>query len=526
MRCHSPSAAVRQLPIALLVITVAAGCSKETSVPPPPRINPAVEMPGRDSTVVVPISISIPQLRDKLNAEVPRRIYSFDEDRSACIPKQTAKVCLLPHPAISLFGHKVQDASCGKWLVTDVSPAIDCHLTGAVDRGDIQLSANGNALDVSVPLSASVTARGRGEIGKKIQATVNGAMVLAARITPGIGSDWTPQLTLDPSYKWTTPPNFHILGIEVTIAGKVDPALRQAMDQFREILLQRVSELQVRTSAEALWKKAYEPFLVSNNPDVWIRFTPSGVGISGISSDDRALTMTLMASGATETFVGPRPEPAQQEPLPPLQKDMPTAGFAFYLPIFADYSAATGVLKRLLLVGKAQVLDVPGLGSTQVTFTDVTLYPTTGSAIAVGLTMRAKTQGRWFSTKGIVWATGRIKVDNAALKIEADDIDYGADTNSSAMNLLISIARTEPIKRKIETALGYDFSSEYAIALKKANAALNQSLPNGITVSGAITRAVVDQIVPTSRGIYMGMDVLGDVRIQALAPLAQVGRTN
>ena len=165
----SPHSNTRHLPllrVAVLAIAPFAGCSKETSTPAPTRLNSTVQMPIKESTIVVPVAISVPQLRDKLNAQVPRRIYSMDEERDACVPKQTAKVCLLPHPEISLFGHKVQDASCGQWVVTDVSPAIDCHLAGAVDRGDIQLSGNGSTLNVSVPLSASVTARGEGRSGR------------------------------------------------------------------------------------------------------------------------------------------------------------------------------------------------------------------------------------------------------------------------------------------------------------------------------------------------------------------------
>src|SRR5258707_1052628 len=115
-------------------------------------------MPAKDSTIVVPISVSIPQLRDRLNTEVPRRIYS-----------------------------------------------------------------------------------------------------------------------LDPSYTWTTPPHFRILGIEVTIADKVDPPLRQAMDQVKSTLLQRAQDLQLRKSAEDLWMKAFDPVSVSSNPDVWVRFTPKEV---------------------------------------------------------------------------------------------------------------------------------------------------------------------------------------------------------------------------------------------------------
>jgi hypothetical protein len=481
-------------------------------------------MPARDSTVVVPVSISISQLRAKLNAEVPTRIYSIDEDRDACVPKQTAKVCLLPHPEISFFGHKVQDASCGQWLITDVSPAVDCHLSGAVDRGDIQLTASGSTLNVSVPLSASITARGRGEIGKNIQATANGAMVLSARIAADIDSNWVPELTVDPGYTWTQPPNFHILGIEVTIADKVDPPLRNAMSQFKDVLLRRVQDLQLRKSAEDLWNRAYEPVSVSNNPDVWVRFTPREVGLTGISSDDQSLSMTLMASGVTETFVGRKPTASPRVPLPSLRKDIPQAGFVFYLPSYADYSVASAVLKNLLRIGDSQLLEIPVLGKTQVTFTDVTLYPTTDGAIAVGISIKAKPPQQWFATTGTVWIKGKIKIDNAAQRLEPEGLDYGATTDNAATNLLVSIARLDAIKRKIETSLTYDFSKEYSNSLKRANAALNQTLPNGIVLTGAIAQASVDQIAPTPHGIYVGMAILGSLRIQGLQPVSEVAK--
>jgi hypothetical protein len=425
---------------------------------------------------------------------------------------------LLPHPEISLFGHKVQNASCGQWVVTDVSPAVDCHLTGAVDRKDIQLSAMGNSLTASVPLSAWVTARGRGELGKNVQVTANGDMMLTGRITADVTPDWQPQLTLDPSYTWTTPPNFHILGIDVTIADKVDPPLRNAMEQFKGVLLQRVQDLKLRASAEQLWKKAFEPLAVSHSPDVWVRFTPQQVGLSGVSSDEQSLNLNLMASGVTETFVGPKPTPSPVTTLPPLRKDLPSAAFAFYLPIYADYSAAAETLKKLLRVGESQEFSVPSIGLTRVTFTDVTLYPTTGNAIAIGISMQAKPPQRWFAATGTAWITGKIKIDSATEKLEPEELDFGAATDNTAANLLASIARAAPIRSKIEASLTYDFSKEYTNALQRANAALNQSLPDNIALSGAITQANVDQITATAHGVYMGMHILGNVRIEALAP--------
>src|SRR5262249_47659120 len=158
--------------------------------------------------------------------------------------------------------------------------------------------------------------------------------------------------------------------------------LRSAMVQFKDVLLEHAQGLQLRKSADDLWQKAYDPVPVSNNPDVWIRFTPKDIGMSSISSDAQSLTITLMISGRTETLVGPNPASPARAPLPPLRKEIGQEGFSFYLPIFADYSTAAGELKKILQVGNSQTLQVPALGPTQVSFLDVEIYPTTGGALA------------------------------------------------------------------------------------------------------------------------------------------------
>lgn len=406
---------------------------------------------------------------------------------------------------------------CAQWLKTKVSPEIDCHLKGSIDRGDFQVTANGGVLTVSVPLHASVTARGRGEIGKNIQQTAEGSLEARARVTADIGEDWQPTVKVDPDFTWRDRAHVDVLGIKITFASKVEPEIRKAMEQLKSVVDGEVKKLKVRESVDAMWKSGFGVARISADPDVWFRFSPRAIGFSGISSTSDTLEVRVMATGLTQTFVGPQPAPAAPSPLPLLQKNIPHGQFNLYLPVFADYSAAGQSLERLLRVNEKQIFAVPSVGNVAVTFRKVDIYPAKGGAIAVGITLEADPPNRFFDTKGTIWLKANVAVENEGKKLIPKSLDYGAETNNSATNILLAIARLPPVKEKIEKALTYDFSKDYERGLTAANAAMNRSVGKDLTLEGAISEAGIDEIKATANGVYMGIEVSGNLRLRSLA---------
>ena len=488
------------------------GCGKVASSPSPPRVAESARFPETPSTLVAPVSINLAALREQLEGQVDRRLVSFSENREDCTPDQYAKTCLVPR--IRRDGWKLKKDGCSKWVSTKVMDGIDCHIDAHADRGDISVTASGNVITVSVPVSASATVRGRGELINKLQETVSGSIVATAAITADIDSQWNPVVTVTPDFSWKERANLKVLGFEITVGSHLEPEIEKVMGKLQTEVDKAIQQFAFRRRAEGLWSASHTLIKVGSNPDVWFQFTPREVRFSGISSTPGSIEMTLMASGVTQAFAGAQPPVAAVSPLPPLVKALPADGFNLYLPIFVDYAALEAAFAKALKFGERQQFELPKVGDVGVIFRAVRVYPTLGNALAIGITLEADPPRQFFDTQGEIWIKARLDVDSENLRISPADLDYGADTDNVATNLLVSIARQPLVRKELESALAYDFAKEYEWALKEANAALNRDLGSGFILEGVISEAGAEEIKPTPNGVYMGMYVSGKLGIR------------
>lgn len=495
-----------QLCLTGFVIIALTGCGDDASSVPPPRTGTTADLPEQVSTISVPFSIDLEALRDRLDAEFPRRLAEIDERKENCVPPRYAKVCVVPR----LFRR-----GCAKWVKTKVSPGIDCEIEGKVDRGRLEIGGSGNVLEVSLPVKASVTVRGRGGIGKHIQETASGAIDATARIAMEITKDWQPTAKVEADFHWTERAHVDVLGFRITFGSKVKPEIRKALDRIERDLPRYLQELKLREHAEKAWKEAFTSAQIGKKPDVWLRFAPRQIGLSRLRIGDGALQIDLTASGLTQTFIGSRPENLPPTDLPPLEEDLQPAGFNFFLPVFADYATLEHLLEHSLGLDEKRTYSTPEVGDVGATFRDVTIYQTTDNAIAVGLTIDADPPGQLFDAKGTIWLTAKPRIDDDAKKIAPVSLDYGARTDNEATNLLVTIASIDPIRTKIEQALTYDFSKDLEKALVEANAALNQPLGRDFLMEGEIETAGVDDLVPTPLGLYLSLDVQGRISVRS-----------
>lgn len=489
------------------------GCRHEVSTSIPARTSSPPVMPERPSTIVAPLSVNLLALQERLNAEIPTRLVTLNENQDACVPAQWAVVC--PVPKIFRRGCAVRE------IRTKITPEIDCHLDGWVDRGPLLIEVEGDALKLTLPISAAVTARGRGDIGKHIQETARGSITATALVTADLNEQWQPVVNVTPSYEWGERAYLRILGIRITIGSKVDPEINKAMARLKSEVSDALTKLTIQGDAQKFWEQSAMPIPVAKAPEVWFRFQPKEVGFSGLKTMPGELQVSLMVSGLTQTFVGINPGPSTPGPLPPLRKALPPAGFNFYLPVFADYSTTSAELAKALRIGEQQAVPVPKIGNVEIVIEDVQVYPAADDSIAVGLKMRADPPGQLFDTSGTVWFKARISIDNASKKIVPSAIDYGSTTNNAALDLLISIARAPAIRTKIEKSLTYDFGEKYTQALRDANLAINRDLGNGFRMEGNIDAATIEGLKASKSGIYLGMEVSGKLRVVALTMPAE-----
>lgn len=479
-----------------------AGCG--ASYQEPPKATAPVTLEPRPSTIMIPIVASLDDLQGRLNAAVPNPLAVIDEKRDACVPAKWARFCVIP---------KVFRSGCAQEVNTKISPEIDCKLNGAATRGDISLAGSGNTLTLGMPVAVQVTARGTGDIGKHIRETANGAADVVASVAIDIDENWTPSAQLNADYAWTERLGVNVLGFRITFASKADEQIKEALADFQSSLPSLLQELDLKGRAQTAWDSAFTVLRVNEEPPVWMRFTPEAIGFSGLQIVDRVANASLLAQGRTEVFVGPEPEAAVLTPLPPLRRDLPAAGFEFRLPVLIDYKAMVDAAKPVLNIGTRQEFDVGDLGKVGVTIRDLNIRPTSDGAVAIGVTLKADPPSSLFDTDGVVWLVGTPAVDNESKSVRVSGLELYGITDNQLSDILVRIMQLPPVTTLIESALQYDFSAQYEAGLAQANAAFTKEVAPGVVVSGSITDATVDAVVPGPDALYLELSARGSAAV-------------
>jgi hypothetical protein len=459
----------------------------------------------------MPVVASLDDIEALIEKNVPPRLYAIDENKDACVPAKQARVCLVPR----LFASGCAVAE----TVTDISPQIDCHISGAVDRGRITIGGTGRVATVTMPVSASATISGRGEIGRNIRTTATGSITAKATVEADLDKNWNPVAKADADYSWDNLIGINVLGFRITFANNVDPKIRELIDSFRAKLPELLGKLKVREQAAKAWSQGFGSVQVSKGPDVWLRFSPTAVGFSGFWIDGRSLRADVMAAGTTETFLGERPpDPPKEEPLPPLTHALPDPSFSFYVPIYGDYTTLVEAARKALKVGEEQTLEVPHVGAVKVIFRDVYIHQTIGMKLAIGVKVDAKSSSDFFRTKGVVWTIATFDIDNERHRVKLHDFDIFSRTDNPPLDLLVSILKLGPINRGVRQAVEYDYSKEYENAVNAANNLLTRQISDEFNLKGVISSLSAEKVEAGPKALIVLASAKGSVAMRYRGP--------
>lgn len=474
--------------VALVVGAVAVlGCAwwvwSVRSYDRPPVTHDSVKLDTQTSSIVVPVALPLADIQKEVNAAVPSPLYTVNENRDNCVPPKWVEMCILPRP----WG------GCAQNLKTKISPGIDCNLSGAVTlRGPISVGGSGTTLTLAVPVNASVTAKGRGEIGKNFQQTAGADANLTANLNFDIDEDWQAKVDINIANHWDDPPHVWILGGKISFADKIDPKINDLIADLKKRLPKMLGDLKLKEKVQQQWTKGFEPIQVQGAPEIWLTFSPQKVGYSGFRIQDGALTAAFMLGGTVETHLGAKPRAQTPSPLPKLARDLPAPGFNFSLALSADYTALVNQAKRELKIGETQEFDVNNVGKVKVTFNDVTMYQTEGTALAVGLTLDVQPPHEILATKGTVWLVTKFGVDNEKLTIFPSNLTVYVKSNNVSVDLLTSLIGLSPINDALRKALTYDFSNQKQKLIEQVDASLNRQLTPDIYLEGHLDDMKID----------------------------------
>ena len=473
----------------------------------PPHTRDPIDLPEKSSSIIVPVAVSLADLQIAANKQIPTTLYSIDQNQDACVPAQWINTCVLPRiwPA----------HGCAQYLKTKATPAIDCHLDGQITRRNVTVGGSGTTLALSVPIDISVTASGRGAIGKNIHQTASANMVANATANLDVNESWEPKANINANYSWTDPPHVWILGFKITFADKVDPKICELIAQLQQNLPGLLANLKLKDIVDKYWQSGFTTLQVSGTPPVWISLHPEFVGYGGYRIGNGELDLTFMAGGKLTTSIGAKPDDPTPSPLPNLQKTLPTPGFDLSVPISADYATLHDQLATGLKFGQEQSFDLQGYGHVKATINDVVLYQTTDKNLAIGISLDASPPVGFAAAKGIVWLTTKIKIDNATQIVSSDNfVIYGKEGNGP-LDLIVSLIQFTPLKDVVRNSLAYNYTDKYNKTLENINTALKRQLTPQLYTEGKVDKVTPETVVAGPDALTAIVDAHGMIAIHS-----------
>lgn len=476
---------------ALLALLLLAGCSRTAHVPAPPRVATPAQLPGESSTIVVPVAAPLGELEAALDRELPRRLWSIDQHLDACVPAQRVNLGIAR---------------------LKVVPTLGCRIVGAVTRGRVRLSGRGERLLITVPVHAAIAAQRVGGLASKT-ATGDATVHAVARLT--ITGNWQPTARVTIDYDWITPPGIEILGRRIEFVQKADERLRPIVAQLEQTLPRELGKLRLRARLADVWRHGFTVIQLNrDNPPAWMRVSPRTLGFGGYRVEGRTLQLTLAAEALTETFVGPRPPDPRPSALPPPTPMPPARGLHFFVPVLADYHQLEPVVQRALRKRAAKGITLAGVGAVDAQFGAVTIYPTTGGRLAIGVEATARARNSTLlSAKGRIWLTALpFNRPNSQL-IEAREVQLAADTDSRLTNLLVRLFNDTDVRNSIAEGLRHDFAPDYRRVLGKARAAIAQRQEGDFLLSAEVTRVETGTLSVAGQGLFLPVRATGAASI-------------
>lgn len=505
---------MRRLLLPALLLLLAA-CGRDASTPAPPRLTTPADVPVETSRVVVPISAELAELERMINAEVPQTLVSIDRQEKACVPAARITICLKHERPCKGDACKAVPCKVG-FQKGKITPDLSCRIIGAVTRGPIRLTGQGDLIRLSMPVAASVTAK---DVGKVITETATAEAETRAILRLGMTPGWQPTAKVEIDYSWTQKPGLEILGKRFTFASKADPELAKVIAQLEAKIPAMVARLQARDKLEQAWAKAFTSVELNHrNPPVWLRLTPQQLGYGGYTLSNGLLILKLELQAGAETFVGDRPPDPEPTPLPPAAAVGGPRGFRILAPVIADYAELEPILEKALKKLAAKPIPVPPLGDVNVSFGRPTIYAIEGGKLALGLDIRASVGGTRFPTRGTVWLTGVPWNEPNSPKVRVRDLQIAANTDRLSTNLLLKVAMSPTVIAEIEGALSQDFSKDLGKLQVKIDKALTEKRLGDFVLNARFDKVAYGIVKPIGQGVYLPVAITGtgDLRFDPL----------
>jgi hypothetical protein len=436
----------------MLVSLMHLSCKKEKAfiVKPPEQVYLNEEQRHKEVSIInVPFELSLDEIELKINKDLGTLLY---EDNS-------------------------MDDNGGDNLMMRVTK-----------RKPLQITPNANGYNVKVPVN--IWAKAGWKVEKfgialaKYEETqfdldVNFQTVI------GISENWQVSSKTSPAgYKWVSKPVLRIGMFEVPITGIIERLIDQNLGIVAQIVDKEVSKITYKPEAELAWKYLYEPILINEAFQVWLKLTPRELLMVNPRAVGRNVRVMMGVKAITETFVGKKPPIINPAPLPPLKlvDDIPDR---FEVALINEVPFAEA--RRLALQQVKDQVFMFNDGKQKIKVLDLDIWGHNENLV-VAATLSGSINGK-------VYLKGEPFYDASDMTLKLKNLDYDLETKNKLIKTADWLAHGQ-FTRRMEPLFKMPLKAqiEQAKSLISANLAGNQIHEN-IKVNGNLDKLIPDKII-------------------------------
>jgi len=267
------------------------------------------------------------------------------------------------------------------------------------------------------------------------------------------------------------------------------------------------SALKVKAQAERLWQKAQRPIRVGKSPEAWLMLAPERIRVSGLSTVNDALVVSLAVDTRARVVVGPKPAEAKLIALPaPMPLAAASDSFAVSVPAVLPYDEAARLAMARLSAHPIHV------GSTKVRFERIEILPS-GQDVVVAARF-CVAQGwdifGWFDSCGEGYLRGVPVFDAKTQEIRVTNVHYDIATEGVIASAMRALAGDE-LGKALQTRLVFSVAHDLGKLQAQVQAALAKPQGRGVQISGTLDSFGTPALTWTKDGFLASFSAQGTI---------------
>lgn len=292
------------------------------------------------------------------------------------------------------------------------------------------------------------------------------------------------------------------------------------MNEYVKEVPDLLARLRIKEKAASAWIDLHNPIKVSDDPKIFLTFTPNEIAYTGFSVENGAIKTTFTLKGETIAASGYMYEKVEVSSLPDLRKTSLKDGwFSFTLPILITFDEILSTALNKYPYGDTITrTNSPVDGNLKIA--NLKLNKTPDGALSVTADVNYDNRLKWlkaidifdwFDIEGSLTFVGRPRIDITNRILSIDELTYESSTNNKLFDALVDVAGVSLVESFLSNKIKYYYGPKLDASVAKANERLHISNSNGIKISASLRQVTIGELSINGNGLELTTNLSGDV---------------